>query len=130
MAPQNPPQHHSWDEAIYDDDMADEVGNLLLLPREINQIADNRAWEIKHFYYSHLGLKEQDRIDALMSEAQGRGIRPSARLLGALQKARHSCAVEPILECGNRGRWDGDIIQERTRQLKRIAWGTLSNWLS
>lgn len=43
VAPQSPPKGNSWDRRIYSEGLVHDVGNLLLLPTEINAMADNKG---------------------------------------------------------------------------------------
>ena len=47
VAPQNPPSGHSWDSKVYSDNLVDGVGNLILLPLDLNNISDNKDWKVK-----------------------------------------------------------------------------------
>ena len=47
------------------------------------------------------------------------------KAIKALAGCKYSCAVEPILELGEDGQWDYEMISRRTRQIKEIVWDTL-----
>ena len=130
VAPQNPPQGHMWDSDIYDDNLVHQVGNLLLLPLDLNNLVDNKEWAVKYLYYCHAGERNQGNIDGLKDAAQNRGIVLKKKATNALLKIKYSCAVEPILGLRDSGKWDAKFIASRTRQIKEIAWDTLFPWLS
>ena len=130
VAPQNPPLIHSWDPRIYSENKCHDVGNLLLLPKNINDSIDNKEWSVKYLYYCHVGSRSKDEISSLSCQAQNRGVTLSTRATKALSVARYSCAVEPILALGEHGCWDAEFIDRRTVQIKEIMWNTLNSWLA
>jgi hypothetical protein len=129
VAPQAPPAGHSWDSKIYTDGQVNQVGNLLLLPVDINKFVDNKEWAVKFLHYAHVGGRTQAEIDALNAAAKKKGIVLSKKAIAVLEKTNHSCAVEPVLTLGENGPWDAALIDRRTRQIKEVAWQVLDSWL-
>ena len=129
VAPQSPPLQHSWDSNIYSENRFQEIGNLLLLPTDINELVDDKNWTVKFLHYAHIGTRTKEEVGDLDQRAQGKGIVLSKRAIKALAAAKYSCAVEPILILGADGQWDYDMISQRTRQIKEIVWDTLVPWL-
>ena len=129
VAPQNPPSEHTWDSEIYANDRVDEVGNLILLPTDVNMVAANKSWQGKYLHYCHLGGRSQDEIESLRSIASKLGISLSKKAITALGKTQYSCVVEPTVAVGLDGEWDARLIERRTRQIKDIAWERLMGWL-
>lgn len=129
VAPQNPNSGHSWDPDIYDSSLVHQVGNLLLLPIELNKHVDNKAWAVKHIHYCHIGERDQDKLKKLRQEATKSGINLSKKAIAAFSSVRYNCTVEPILSVGKEGLWEASLIMRRTEQIKTIAWDTLSSWL-
>ena len=129
IAPQTPPNNHKWDKNIYLDQKVHHIGNLMLLPMDVNKIVDNKNWETKYLHYSHTGVREKAKIEQLSGEAKKKGIILSKKAVNTLSKTEYSCSVEPILTVGPTGPWDAQIIDKRTQQIKEIAWETLISWL-
>lgn len=130
VAPQMPPTGHSWDSKIYTDGKVHQIGNLLLLPVDINKFVDNKEWAVKYLHYAHIGGRTQAEIDAFNAAAKKKGIVLSKKAISVLEKTNHSCAVEPLLTLGEDGSWDSALIDRRTRQIKEVAWRTLDSWLT
>ena len=65
----------------------------------------------------------------LMRRLKGKGIVLSNKAIKAFRVAQYSCAIEPILELGEDGQWDYQMISRRTRQIKEIMWDILVPWL-
>lgn len=129
MAPQNPSAGHTWDPAIYADDLVHQVGNLMLLPLELNKFVDNKDWAVKYLHYCHVGERNKGELTKLSEAAKKKGIVLSKKATDALTKAEYNCAVEPILSVGETGAWDAKLVAGRTRQIKELAWETLFSWL-
>ena len=129
VAPQTPPENHNWDARIYTESKVHDIGNLILLPTDINRFVDNKDWAIKFLHYSHVGVRKKKDIEELSATAQNKGMVLSKKAIEVLSATRYNCAVEPILKLGEKGPWDADLIDRRTRQIKELAWKTLSSWL-
>ena len=61
VAPQSAPDQHSWDSSIYTENRFQEIGNLLLLPTDINELVDGKGWAVKFLHYAHIGHKNEGR---------------------------------------------------------------------
>ena len=129
VSPQTPPTGHTWDSEIYANNLVHEIGNLMLLPIEVNKFVDNKSWAVKHLHYSHIGNRSQAELDALAQKARQNGIVLSGKAITALSKMEYNCAVEPIVSAGESLRWDASLIASRTRQIKELTWDKLSSWL-
>ena len=130
VAPQRRQVGHDWDDEIYNGDRVDEPGNLLLLPTDINQYADNKQWAVKYLYYSHVGERAQDKIDELRALARDRGYNLGAKTISVLSASEYNCVVEPVVGLGIDGEWNAELIDRRTKQMKEIVWDTLMSWLT
>lgn len=129
VAPQNPPAGHKWDSEIYTEERVQQVGNLILLPLDLNKIVDNKEWIVKYLHYCHVGERKQATLKKLEDDARQKGIVLSKRATETLSKAEYNCAVGPILSIGESGAWNANLINNRTRQIKELAWETLISWL-
>ena len=129
VAPQSRPRESNWDESIYAEGVVHDIGNLILLPTEVNQVADNKDWATKFIYYSHVGLTDEGEVTRLRKEARERGLVLSEKATKILRRAKHNCAIVPVLMVGEEGVWDRKFIARRSQHLRNIAWERLSAWL-
>lgn len=129
VAPQNPAAGHSWDPDIYTNSLVHQVGNLMLLPMDLNRFVDNKDWTVKYLHYCHVGERTKAKLTSLGEDAEKKGVKLSKKATNALSKAEYNCAVEPILSVGESGAWDAVLIADRTRQIKEITWEKLISWL-
>ena len=131
IAPRNQPDNSTWDSSIYQNSVVDQVGNLMLLPLDLNQRIGNKNWSVKFLYYCHVGVREQAKLDHLHKAASKKGISLNGRATKLLKSMRYACAAEPISTLGDAdGVWDVDLITNRTKQSKEITWEILYSWLS
>ena len=118
----------TYERAIYDDGLVDRLGNLLLLPADINQVIRDRPWPAKRTIYQVLSSADPDeRQDGLKKAgltAIGRKAKeliesgdymPFCQFVGSLPPDEHLSV---------------DFVRERTRILARLAWDRLWNDLS
>lgn len=129
VAPQNPPDEHFWDPDIYSKNRFNQIGNLLLLPADINNRVGNQGWTHKYFHYRYVGHRGSEDADRIRAEASDIGVKISSRVAKMLSRIAYSCTVEPITLIGAQGGWNAEMIDRRTKQLKEIAWERLSKWL-
>ena len=126
VAPQNPREENDWQ---INENKVNKMGNLILLPKDINQYVTNKGWAAKFIHYSHLGVRESERVEELKNEADKRSITLSESAKKTLSDVEYNCTIEPIIKIGIEGSWDDDLIDKRTNQIKEIAWDTLMPWL-
>ena len=130
VAPQSPAEGHSWDARIYFEGKVHDVGNLILLSGDINNLVDSKNWAVKYLHYCHVGARSQDYLSNVVAQAQSQGIVLSKKAIKKLSSTQYSCVVEPVLSSGINGQWNADFIDKRTRQIKELAWDTLRAWLT
>ena len=130
VAPRRPPSEHGWDQEIYTDSKVDDIGNLLLVPPQVNSNLSNKEWQVKFLHYAHIGKRTAEDVESLTSQAESRGIVLSKQAVRALGRASFSGTIEPILTVGIDGQWDAELIDRRSQQIKDVAWSKLSSWLS
>ena len=129
VAPQNRPQKHNWDPGIYEDNLIHQLGNLMLLPIDLNKYADNKGWTTKHLYYCHIGERDTARLEEFKSAAEKKNIFLSKKATKTLSEISYNCATEPVSCVGENGAWDAELIRKRTRQIKEVTWEMLFSWL-
>ncbi len=130
VAPQRPELDSSWDPEIYELNRVNLLGNLTLLPPNINASIGNRNWTEKWFYYAYLGAAtEAERADLTRdSDAIGFVLNPD--ILSALEDSDYKGYIRPIALLGRDGIWDAATIADRHRNLCEIIHAKLTTWLT
>lgn len=129
IAPQKPSAQSTWDSSIYADSNTHKVGNLMLLPIEINSTANNRNWPTKCIYYMHLAEIDPDKLLALESTAHQNGVTLQPETLDRLRAATYSGPAIAVVQVGLLGKWDLQLINQRTERICEIMWERLYPWL-
>lgn len=129
IAPSRPRENTDWDANIYSEELNNTVGNLTLLPKEINESASNKGWLEKYYYYKHLAEMDVDKVAKLAEEAQKAGITLKDSVINSLRHAKHNEHIVPIVDVGKDGKWNAALIQRRSERICEILWTRVSPWL-
>jgi hypothetical protein len=129
IAPAKVPAQSDWDPGIYESNVFHRIGNLTLLPKEINSSASNKNYNQKLLYYQHLGLNDPDRIAELRKKAQSEGMQLSAETIQRLREAAHQSHLTPILLRSASEGWDSDFIELRGARICTFVWDRMTEWL-
>ena len=117
-----------WEVAIYDDSKTvDALGNLILLPKEINNIISNRSWEHKRLMYRLLAAESQEEFDSISEGLATSGLRISNEAQEVLDNAKYLGMCKSV--SGYNEAWSVGIIEKRTRRTAELAWERIKYWL-
>lgn len=129
IAPQD--KSSNWDATLYDNlDLYDTIGNLTLLPSEINISASNKGWKEKYLYYQHLGAKDPQKAQELSFKAKESGIKLNDTTIELLQNCNYNEHILPILAVGEENKWDAALVQKRSERILELTWDKVITWLS
>ena len=129
VAPLNPQDDHTWDPAIYEQDLPDQIGNLTLLPGKINASAGNHGFARKLLYYQHLGLDDMQEIERLKTAAASKGLDLAEPTVRLLRDSKHCAHLRPITALNEDGDWNAGMIRSRTRRIAETLWDRLAPWI-
>lgn len=131
IAPQERSNDEDWDENLYsDENNYEKIGNLTLLPVEINSSVGNKVWAEKWIYYKHLAEADPDCLENLQQEAENYGISLSSQIVEKLRKTSHNHHVKSIVNVGITGTWDKSLVDKRTERICDILWERMYKWLT
>ena len=129
IAPRNPETDSEWDDKLYKEEDFEKIGNLTLLPVEINSSAGNKKWLHKLIYYRHLSEVDPENLKQLETEAKDSGFELSADTTELLKKSSHKHHIKPIVTSGTTFIWNLDVVEKRTKRICQITWDRISPWL-
>lgn len=126
VAPQSPQANDlSYEPAIFTKGMVDRIGNLTILPEQLNSFIGNRSWTFKKSVFRAISI---DNLDDRRSELH--------RLLpNASQPQISQILNQPFLPIvQSLGDAEGDVltasfVEKRGRRVGVLAYETLSEWL-
>lgn len=129
IAPQT--KSEGWDDRLYDpaSNLVDSLGNLVLMPTDLNSSLQNKTWGIKWTYYQYVALGHQGARDKFVETMKQNGVnlqKPTLKLLGRAMYAGH---MDPIVAVGQDGTWDAELVEKRTRRMLEIFHDRMMQWL-
>ena len=117
-----------WNEDIYNDSKTvHTLGNLTLLPKDVNEIIDNKKWHHKKLMYSLLASETTEEFHEKAMELNSAGINCGKTDVEVLANAKYLGLCKSVALYDDD--WSLDIIQRRSRCLAELAWDRLENWL-
>ncbi len=129
MAPQSfNPTDQTYERAIYDDGLVDQLGNLLLLPADINQVIGNRPWPAKRAIYEVLSSTDPGERQGGLKDAGLTTIGRNAAELIESGDYMPFCQFVGSLPADEN--LSADFVRKRARSLARLAWDRLWDDLS
>ena len=122
---------NSWDTDLYDKDsmLVHSLGNLTLLPVDLNSSAGNKSFQEKLLYYKCVAEEDQDKLNAIENKAKSLGITMNESTLELLTKCNYSHHIKPLSVMDYYDSWKADLVKEKTNALIDIIWNKLVSWL-
>lgn len=135
IAPQKPSQEEKkvWDSQIYADEKNElyhRIGNLTLLPQNVNISASNKGWTEKYLYYQHLSEKDQEKQQELANRAKKNGVMLTQDTIKLLQSASYNDHIKTLVSIGYELGWNASHVEKRGERILTITWGKITNWLN
>lgn len=131
VAPQTPDTRTNWTPDLYNGEAYQRIGNLTLLPGEINVSVSNRGWMEKCLYYQYM-TAANPAIDrpAIVADATAQGVVLTPNNLAVLGQANYHAPVLPIAAVGLTGSWDHVLVEQRSERIASLLWTTIHTWIS
>jgi Protein of unknown function DUF262/Protein of unknown function (DUF1524) len=127
IAPQSPAAGDtSYEKKIYDQGLVDRLGNLTLMPSDLNSLVDNKNWIFKRDLYSILSRQSADeRLNELQTSVPGLAqvtvqTVMSAQYLPFCRSLSNNAAPQ----------FTADFITKRGERIADLAWDRLWTYLT
>lgn len=119
---------HNWDKAFYtEEEWCQSVGNLTLLPTDINSSAGNKGWKAKYIYYQFLRETDTEKHQTLKNKASNLGVELQDSTLKLLQDAKFNHHMKSIVTVGDEGDWTAELVEKRAERILDILWDFFKN---
>ena len=126
IAPQS--QRDGWEQDIFDEpETVHTLGNLILLPREENNIIGNRSWEHKQLMYRLLASETEEEFNNIKEKLSPVGLELSNEATDVLDSAKYLGICKSVSLFDKP--WSLGIIKKRTERFAELAWDRLEPWL-
>lgn len=122
----------NWDATIYDIEkpLVHSLGNLTLLPQDINSSVGNKGWKEKYLYYLCISTKDQDVLNEIHEKAKGMGVVLNSNTVELMKECTYNSHISPVISAYEHNvEWNAALIQKRTDRILDIAWDFFHGWL-
>lgn len=130
IAPQTN-RHEMWNEDLYDTNVKtfQSLGNLTLLPQDINSSVGNKGWKEKLLYYQTVAEKDPEKIKLIKENASNMGIELKDTTVNVLQESEFNSHLSSISSMTPDDVWNKELVDKRTDVILNIIWERVSKWV-
>lgn len=130
IAPQNN-NSALWDGKLYDTQTKpyNFLGNLTLLPQDLNSSAGNKGWKEKLLYYQCVAEKDPTQLQRLVDQSNELGIELNNSTMELLKDCNYNEHLQSISTLAPKFVWDYEFVNKRTDRLLEIIWKRISSWI-
>lgn len=130
IAPQTN-KENLWDTSLYapTTKIFQSIGNLTLLPQDLNSSAGNKGWREKLLYYQTVAEKDPAKIQSLEDKASELGIQLNPNTVDLLKSSQFSKHLEAISCISYEIDWNRQIVEDRTEAMLDIIWERIAKWI-
>lgn len=120
-----------WDAALYDDvaKAYQSIGNLTLLPQDLNSSVGNKGWKEKLLYYQCVAETDPEQLAKIKETANEQGISLSDSTVNLLKDCIYNSHLKPISGLYQNDAWNKEMVENRTENILSIIWDRISPWL-
>lgn len=130
IAPQTN-KEKAWDESLYDTHIEpfQSLGNLTLLPQDLNSSAGNKGWKEKLLYYQSVAEKDPAKINDIENRASVLGITLNSSTIELLKDSHFNEHLSSISLMTAEDAWNRDLVDRRSSRMLDIIWERISKWI-
>lgn len=121
----------TWDSSLYDTHIEtyQSIGNLTLLPQDLNSSAGNKEWKEKLLYYQCVAEKDPTKINDIENKARDLGISLNTNTIDLLKESHFNEHLSSISSMSVDDSWNKDLVDNRTDIMLDIIWNRVSQWI-
>lgn len=130
IAPQTN-KNNKWDANLYDAHIEpyQSLGNLTLLPQDLNSSAGNKGWKEKLLYYQCVAEENPEKIKNIENTANKLGVVFNKDTLELLKSSHFNKHLASISMLSVDDIWNKDLVDQRTDAMLDIIWKRISTWI-
>jgi hypothetical protein len=120
-----------WDVDLYDNHIESfqSIGNLTLLPQDLNSSAGNKGWKEKLLYYKCVAEKDPEKINKILNNAKALKIIINSSTLEMLEGSEFNDYLSSVSSLSENDKWDRNLVDRRSEVMLDIIWQRISKWL-
>ena len=128
IVPRESGRGSGWGKEFYEPTTRpDTIGNLTLLPLQENSVVGNNEWGRKKLYYKIFNSKRDEERQEYVSAAAAAGMPVKPTTLNFLKEKNER--LEILDSITNVPNWTVELIENRSKNILELAWGTIAPWL-
>lgn len=129
IAPQK--NNGTWDDKLYEEHIEpyQTLGNLTLLPKDLNSSAGNKSWKEKLLYYQCVAEENIDKLNDIETTANNIGITLCQDTIKMLKESKFNKHISSISTLTTDDNWNRDLVDKRTDIMLDIIWERISKWI-
>lgn len=129
IAPQK--NNGTWDDKLYEEhiDPYQTIGNLTLLPKDLNSSAGNKSWKEKLLYYQCVAEENIEKLNDIENTANNIGITLNKDTVKILKESKFNKHISSISTLTRDDNWNRDLVDKRTDIMLDIIWERVSKWI-
>lgn len=130
IAPQTD-KNNQWDTNLYDTHIEayQSLGNLTLLPQDLNSSAGNKGWKEKLLYYKYVAEENPEIIKHIEDMAKDLDVDFNNETLELLKNSHFNKHLTSISMLSVNDTWNKDLVDKRTDIMLDIIWHRISKWI-
>lgn len=120
-----------WDPSLYETHIEpfQSLGNLTLLPKEINSSAGNKGWKEKLLYYQSVAETDPSKINDIENRASALGVTLNPATIELLKESNFNKHLSSISSMAADDFWSKELVDKRTNVMLDIIWNRVSKWI-
>ena len=123
-----PKSGRNWNKDIYEKEVTvNTLGNLILLPKEENQVLGSKPWNHKKLLYKLLASETEEEFNETYEDFSKEGLNLSSNATDVIENSTFLTMCKSV-SCYDK-EWSKEIIEKRTTRLAELAWDTMGPWL-
>ena len=125
VAPQTMREGEDHDQSLYIGDRIHMLGNLTVLPVDVNTSLSNRSWQSKREIYRALTSNSPDEARAILEQT---GYEYSDNTVDLVADNAH--AIPPLRPLLGVDQWSYELVSQRTKSMLGSVWDAVDTWIS
>ncbi len=124
IIPQRPEKKSDYNPELLHPDTMHSVGNLVLIPKQINSMLGNKSWTEKKRIYNALSQKDPaHRIENLNNEIKT-SLKNSTKEI-----ILNSAYLQNLESLSSVEEWTPDLIKKRAERMAELVWDNIKGYL-
>lgn len=105
------------------------IGNLTLLPQDLNSSAGNKGWKEKLLYYRCVAEKDPEKIKNIKNSAIELGVSLNHSTIELLNSSHFNEHLSSVSSMDFDDCWNKKLVEQRTDLILDIIWDKISQWI-